>query len=71
MNDVNERTIQALREFSALLENGVPLKVYMVRRIETPDGPMHVQEPVTLAPYCRLCGEDAGDCDCGLTRGAE
>lgn len=64
MTEVGRRTIQALREFTERLESGAPITAYMVRRIETPDGPMHVQEPVTLAPFCRYCGEDLDECVC-------
>lgn len=64
MSDVGRRMIQALREFTERLESGAPITVCMVRRIDTPDGPMHVQEPVTLAPFCRSCGEDEIDCRC-------
>ena len=54
-------TAEVLREFAEQLR---PCVAYMVRRIDTPDGPMHVQEPVTLAPFCRICGDDPGDCEC-------
>ena len=64
MSDVGRRTIEALREFTQRLESGAPITAYMVRRIETPDGPMHVQEPVELAPFCRDCGEDLDECAC-------
>lgn len=64
MSDANRRTLQVLREFKEQLESGRPLVAYMVRRIETPDGPMHVQERVELAPYCGRCGENFDECDC-------
>lgn len=60
MNDAN-RTAEVMREFADQLR---PCEVYMVVRYETPDGPMHVQEPVTLAPFCRICGESPDECDC-------
>lgn len=32
------------------LEAGVPIEATEVRRVETPDGPMHVQRPVVIQP---------------------
>jgi hypothetical protein len=60
-------TIEVLSEFAdQLCRRGERrLTVYMVTRYETPDGPMHVQEPVVLAPFCRVCGGDE-DCDCNV-----
>lgn len=54
-------TVEVLREFAEQLR---PCEVYMVRRIETPDGPMHVQEPVELEPWCPNCGDDLDECEC-------
>jgi hypothetical protein len=43
--------IAGLSEFTEKLETGVPIEATDVRRIETPDGPMHVSRPtVVLAP---------------------
>lgn len=38
--------------------------ICLVNVIETPDGPMHVQETVVLEPFCTQCGEAFIDCDC-------
>lgn len=61
---MNKGTAEVLREFAEQLRGDRPLVAYMVQRYETPDGPMHVQEPVTLAPFCRICGDDEGECEC-------
>lgn len=58
---MSKGTREVLRELAEQLR---PCVAYMVRRIETPDGPMHVREPVTLAPFCRDCGEDLDECAC-------
>lgn len=39
---VAQRIIDGLRRFSEQLERGDPIAVTSVRRVETPDGPMHV-----------------------------
>lgn len=64
MSDVGQRTIQRLREFTEQLERNEPIKASVVKRYDTPDGPMHVHETVTLAAFCRECGEDFDECEC-------
>lgn len=61
---MSKGTKEVLREFAEQLRDGRPVTVCMVRRYETPDGPMHVQEPVELAPWCHDCGEDLHECAC-------
>lgn len=41
------------------------ITAYVINRVETPDGPAHVQEPVELEPFCLDCGENELECDCG------
>lgn len=40
---VQQRIIEALTEFKENLESGVPIEATEVRRVETPDGPMHLR----------------------------
>jgi hypothetical protein len=51
-----------LREFAEQLRGPVTASMYV--RYETPDGPMHVFEPIELMPWCPNCGEDFGECEC-------
>lgn len=53
----NQRTIDRLRSSETTT-------VFVMRRIETPDGPMHVREPVVLEPFCHDCGRSIIKCRC-------
>lgn len=58
----NKGTREVLREFADQLRGPVTASMYV--RYETPDGPMHVFEPVTLVPWCPDCGDDLDECRC-------
>jgi hypothetical protein len=47
---IADQIISSLREFNERLRRGESIKATRVRRYETPDGPMHTFEKVTLPP---------------------
>lgn len=45
---VEKELLKALQEFAEKLEQGVPIEATEVRRVKTPDGPMHIQKHVII-----------------------
>lgn len=45
---IEDRIIEALKEFTEKLEAGKPIEATQVRREMTPDGPIHTQRKVIL-----------------------
>lgn len=49
------RAIQELREWAMQVYRGEPFEATEVRRVETPDGPMHLQTKKILTPKKEGC----------------
>lgn len=48
MGDIGKKILEGLEDFAKKLENGDPIEITQVERVETPDGPMHLRRKTTL-----------------------
>lgn len=48
MSEFGKKILERLRDFTKKLERGEPIETTEVRRIQTPDGPMHVRTKKVL-----------------------
>lgn len=61
--ELTKQTLERLRRVTEKLEAGESLPVTIVRREETPDGPLHTfdKQHLTGEELCDLQDEEAGD----------
>ena len=45
---VSDKILEALQQFTEKLEQGVPIEAMQIRRVNTPDGPLHTRKHVVL-----------------------
>lgn len=61
MSKVGQQIIAAMEELLADMESGKPIRVTQVRRVETPDGPMHELVETTLQEHLKGTSHERTD----------